>query len=138
MSKKPAVKVKEKVTFLETPYDANLKVALTPDEVMAEAEKMARLQMEIAAKEDEAASVSKRYKSEIEGLICQQDTCAGLVRDKFRFKTVRCLKRLDWATGLVTETRTDTCTVIEKREMTVAETQMQMSLEENQGLDEET
>lgn len=113
MKERKKEEVKEaKVTFVETPFDANLKVALTPSEVMEEAEKMARLQMEIKAKEDEAASVSKRYKSEIEGLICQQDSCAGLVRDKFRFKTVRCTRRMDWESGMVTETRMDTSEVI--------------------------
>jgi ribosomal protein S25 len=121
-----------KVTFLESEYDANLKCALTPDEVMAEAERMARLQQEIKAKEDEAASVNKRYKSEIEGLICQQDTCAGLVRDKFRFKTVRCMKRLDWLTKLVTCVRQDTLQTIEQRSMTVAESQMELEINDEQ------
>jgi len=129
-AKESAEKQPEKVTFVETPYDAQLKVALTSGEIMAEAEKMARLQQDIAAKEDEAASVNKRYKSEVEGLICSQDICAGLIRDKFRFQTVRCMRRMDWETGMVTETRTDTAELLNNRTMTVAETQMQLTLNE--------
>lgn len=126
---KPAKK-DEKITFLETPYDANLKVALNSDEVMIQAEIMARLQTEIKAKEDEASSVSKRYKSEIEGLISAQDRAAGLVRDKFEYRPVRCLRLLDWKNGVVIETRTDTGEIINTRPMLEAETQMQMRLED--------
>lgn len=126
--KKADEKKEDGVTFLETPFDKNLKVELKPAEVMAQAEKMARLQQEIAAKEDEAGSVNKRYKSEIEELYCQQDSAAGLVRDKFEFRTVKCLRRLDWKTGMVTEVRSDTSELIDERLMTAAETQMQMAL----------
>ena len=135
MAKKKKAKVtkgktSDKVTFVETPFDANLKVALSQDEIMVQAEIMARLQQEIAAKEVEAKSVAARYKSEIDGLFNNQNSCAGLIRDKFRFQTVRCMRRMDWETGMVTETRTDTNEVIEKRTMTVSESQMQMKLED--------
>lgn len=118
----------EKITFLETPFQLEVKDCLSTEELIFQAEKMARLQTEIAELETEAKSRAQRYKADIEELFQSQNRCAAIISERVQTKSVSCMRRLDWITGMTTETRLDTGEVLTTRPMSFDESQMQLSL----------
>ncbi|CAK0741008.1 hypothetical protein CCP3SC15_1110009 [Gammaproteobacteria bacterium] len=118
----------EKLTFLETPFQLEVKDCLSTEEVITQAERMARLQTEIAELEAEAKTRAQRYKADIESLFQSQNRCAQIISERVQTRTVSCMRRLDWVTGMTTETRLDTDEVITTRPMSFDESQMQLSL----------
>ena len=119
------------VTCKEVVCSELLKVQMTPEEIMHEAEKIARIQFLIPKKEAEMKAAAGAYKAEIEKMMDEQTEAAELVRDKYQKRMVRCIRLLDWKTKQVTLTRTDTNEVIDLRIMRPEELQMQLAIEEN-------
>ncbi len=84
-----------------------LKCALTQKEIMEQAETMARSQQEYAQAEAD--------------------------RDKFEFRSVKCVRELNFTTGRCTTTRTDTGEVIQERPLNESEQQMELAVAEAAG-----
>lgn len=122
--------------FMDVDFDSPQKCMLTDEEVRKAAKHMSRMQDEIAQKEEEAKSVAARYKEELKALLAQQNKYSALVRDEYEYRTIPCIRRLDWRCNTVYERRTDTGEEIGRRPMNVAECQMRLSLEEVAKKDE--
>lgn len=116
--------VKAKTKTVE--YDASLKCALTQEELLKEADKMARAEQELSEKLDEEASMKKQFKAQIEQIECQRKASAIKINDKAEYRTVKCERIMNWSDGTVSEIRTDTGAVIGQRSMTAAESQMEI------------
>ena len=118
-------------------YTQPMKVALTQAEILEQAEQMARAQQEGGQAEADLSSIKKQYAAKIEDAAAAINRAAGLIRDKFWFRAVKCERHLNYTTGRVVELRLDTMEVVCERSMTEDERQMEIiahpSVSESEG-----
>ena len=133
----PKPKVKERLEKFET----SLKVPLTQDEILEAGEKCAKALKDLQTQEAELASIKKQFASRIEEIEFEANRAGALVRDKFEYRPVKCHRIFDYINKVVREVRLDTSEEVHTREMTMAESQMQIQLESTNepdaGLDDQ-
>ena len=133
----PAPKVTERLEKFET----SLKVPLTQPEILEAGERCAKAVNDLQKVEAELASIKKQFASRVEEIEYEINRSSGLVRDKFEYRPVKCHRIFDYINKVVREVRLDTSEEVHSREMTMAETQMQIELEDrnepDSGLNEQ-
>lgn len=107
-------------------FDSLQKVALTDKELLEHGGKLAELHQELATIENELETLKSQFKSKIAAVETNIGREVCLVRDRFEYRNVTCERVIDYVIELVTETRLDTGEIINKRDLTESERQMEI------------
>lgn len=107
-------------------FDSLQKVSLTDKELLEHGTKLAELHQELATIENELDTIKSQFKSKIAAVETNIGREVCLVRDRFEYRNVTCERVIDYAAELVTETRLDTGEIINKRDLTEGERQMEI------------
>lgn len=102
----------------------NLKVDLTPEEILAASREMARAVDELHDLEQQRKAAVETYKARIAQATAQVQVNSVLVRNGYEFRKVEVRCTLDYDRTWVTSVRLDTGEVVESRAMTPDEKQM--------------
>lgn len=116
-------KKKQPDKIRETEISENLKCMLTEAEVKQAAEEMARHLQEKSLLEDDLKSVKASFKTKIDAADASIIANSHLVRDKYEYRNVDCLKHQNFSNGQITITRLDTNMFYVNRKMDVREKQ---------------
>lgn len=108
----------------EEPFERDLRVILTTDQVAERADRLAHLMKQRDSKVELAKAAMSHAKSEIAELDATSRRLGAEVRDKACYMPTRCVRTFDYRTGRVTETRSDTGEIIDERAMTPEERQL--------------
>lgn len=123
---KTKAKIEQTEPKVET-YQTSLKVELTPEQVADRADRAAQMIAERDAKEEEHKAAAKHSKSVIEALDAEIRRLSNEVRTRSTYASVECERRFNYATGLLTESRTDTGETVNERRMTDSEKQLEFA-----------
>jgi hypothetical protein len=102
----------------------NLKVDLTPEEILAASREMARAVDELHDLEQQRKAAAETYKARITQAQATVQINSVLVRNGYEFRKTEVRRTLDYDRAWVTSVRLDTGEVVESRAMTPDEKQM--------------
>jgi len=115
-------------------YQTILKCALTSTELLEYGSEMADKQEEGNQHEESLGAIKAEFKAKIEQATSRINELAAKLRSKSEHRQVACERVYDYKDGTVAEKRTDTGEIINKREMSVEESQLGLpGIEESQG-----
>ena len=102
----------------------NLKIELTPEEILAASREMARAIDELHDMEQQRKAAVELYKAKIAQANATVQINSVLVRNGYEFRKTEVRRTLDYDQGTVTSCRLDTGEIIEARPMTPDEKQL--------------
>lgn len=103
-----------------------LKVILTPAEIKALGELMAKSDRDLDEAKEELKGIKAQYAAKIAGLEGLRSSCAEKIRTGFEFRQIEVETNYDYETGTVFKVRLDTLEKIETRAMTSRERQQEI------------
>ena len=130
MAKKIDFIQKKTEDSIKTTHETRLlKCELTPEEVSAAADAMARTLDDKEAIEDEFKTVKADFKAQIEAKEAEAKVLRNLVRNKYAHRQTPCTMVLNYTTQTVVVTRDDTEAIVVDRPMVYAEKQMDLGFD---------
>lgn len=133
MAKKQTVEVTieapEESRVAVTHGKRTLPVRLNDDELLAQARKMAEASEAAEAAEQARKQVTTQYKAEEEEARGKERAARTLMRNGYEYRTIDITTTKDWNSKTVTVRRDDTGEIVEFREMTASELQLEIPAE---------
>jgi hypothetical protein len=108
----------------------SLSCELSQEELLEAGSQLASTIQDIAAEEDEQASVKSEMKARLTELEAKRTQLAIKVQRKQEWRTIEVQRELDFEEGMYREIRTDTGDVIFEREITDEERQEKLIIED--------
>lgn len=100
-----------------------LPVKLTFEEVRLRGKRMATLESEVEALEDEKKAITGDFKSKIDGRRAEILALTRQINEEQEYRQVEVVERKDWDELVIDTVRTDTGDILESRPMTPSERQ---------------
>ncbi len=121
-----AVQQEDAPRILETHGKRTLPVRLTDEELLAQARKMAEASEAAEAAEQARKQVTTQYKAEEEEARGKEKAARTLMRNGYEYRPVDITLTKDWDAKTVTVRRDDTSEIVEFREMSNSELQLEI------------
>lgn len=119
----PAAEEQESSSRVDRRFTKWLKVALTDEERLDAANRLAERMEDLKRKDAELDSIKNQFKGEMSRIEADITSAQNLVRDKYEFRDVPVEEVRDYASEFVTITRLDTFEIVEERRMSGSELQ---------------
>jgi hypothetical protein len=127
----PVIMPTPKKTMDPTPTNRNLPCKLTGQELLVMGDKLATLNADAAALEEDKKRVNADFKARDESISADAGIIVRCIQTRIEYRSVPCLVIWDGPEkGIVSTMRTDTSEVFEQRPMTPSEMQMTLQFEE--------
>jgi hypothetical protein len=119
-----------KLTIVKNPvYQRHLSCDLSDKELLDIGNKLGRRQADLAALEDQFKSVKEDFKNRITSAETDVKSLGRLLRDKFEFRDTNVQDSFDYVAEEVLTVRMDTGEIINRRDITAKEMQMQLDFQ---------